>query len=211
MTDDDKVAAAEQAQNPDNEDGEVEASPEVHFEPVVKLEQLEEVKTFEEDEDVLFKIRAKLFRFDKPTNEWKERGTGDAKLLRHKVTSKIRMLMRRDKTHKICANHYSLVLYFLTLSQVTQDMKLTANVGSDRSWVYQVLADFAEGEARPETLAIRFGNSENAEKFKQEFIKCQALNHALENAESGNEAKAEDVLGEKEDSDDDEDDEETDL
>ncbi|KAJ3340760.1 Ran GTPase-binding protein yrb1 [Entophlyctis luteolus] len=200
MTDDDKVAAAEQAQNPDNEDGEVEASPEVHFEPVVKLEQLEEVKTFEEDEDVLFKIRAKLFRFDKPTNEWKERGTGDAKLLRHKVTSKIRMLMRRDKTHKICANHY-----------ITQDMKLTANVGSDRSWVYQVLADFAEGEARPETLAIRFGNSENAEKFKQEFIKCQALNHALENAESGNEAKAEDVLGEKEDSDDDEDDEETDL
>ena len=51
--------------------------------------------------------RAKMFRFDKSTNEWKERGTGDVKFLKHKVTAKIRLLMRRDKTHKICANHYS--------------------------------------------------------------------------------------------------------
>lgn len=34
---------------------EVEPSPDVHFEPVVKLEEVE-VKTFEEDEDVLFKM-----------------------------------------------------------------------------------------------------------------------------------------------------------
>ena len=34
---------------------EVEASPDVHFEPVVKLEAVE-VKTFEEDENVLFKM-----------------------------------------------------------------------------------------------------------------------------------------------------------
>ncbi|KAJ3311466.1 Ran GTPase-binding protein yrb1, partial [Blyttiomyces sp. JEL0837] len=81
---------------------EVEASPEVHFEPVVKLDQLDEVKTFEEDEEVLFKMRAKLFRFEKATNEWKERGTGDIKLLQHKTTRKIRVLMRRDKTLKIC-------------------------------------------------------------------------------------------------------------
>ncbi|KAJ3121912.1 hypothetical protein HK100_012185 [Physocladia obscura] len=94
-------------QTAEGDDGEVEASPEAHFEPVVKLEQLEEVKTFEEDEDILFKIRAKLFRFDKPNNEWKERRTGDVKLLQHKETKKIRVLMRWDKTHKICANHYN--------------------------------------------------------------------------------------------------------
>ena len=38
--------------------------------------------------------------------EWKERGTGEIKLLKHKETGKIRVLMRRDKTLKICANHY---------------------------------------------------------------------------------------------------------
>lgn len=51
--------------------------------------------------------RAKLFRFEKATNEWKERGTGDVRLLQHGETKKIRLVMRRDKTLKVCANHYS--------------------------------------------------------------------------------------------------------
>jgi Ran-binding protein 1 len=34
---------------------EVEASPDVHFEPVIKLEEVE-VKTMEENEDALFKM-----------------------------------------------------------------------------------------------------------------------------------------------------------
>lgn len=49
--------------------------------------------------------RAKLFRFFKESNEWKERGTGDVRLLQHKETKRIRLLMRRDKTLKVCANH----------------------------------------------------------------------------------------------------------
>ena len=51
--------------------------------------------------------RAKMFRFDKGANEWKERGTGDVKILQHKETKKVRVLMRRDKTMKVCANHLS--------------------------------------------------------------------------------------------------------
>lgn len=51
--------------------------------------------------------RAKLFRFEKATNEWKERGTGDVRLLQHGETKKIRLVMRRDKTLKVCANHLS--------------------------------------------------------------------------------------------------------
>jgi len=52
--------------------------------------------------------RAKLFRWAKEADppEWKERGTGDVKLLKHRKNSKIRLLMRRDKTFKTCANHY---------------------------------------------------------------------------------------------------------
>lgn len=55
----------------------------------------------------LFFSRAKLFRFEKATNEWKERGTGDVRLLQHAETKKIRLVMRRDKTLKVCANHLS--------------------------------------------------------------------------------------------------------
>lgn len=53
--------------------------------------------------------RAKLYRFASENDppEWKERGTGDVKLLKHKEKGTIRVLMRRDKTLKICANHHS--------------------------------------------------------------------------------------------------------
>ena len=59
-------------------------------------------------EIVLMNVRrAKLFRFVKTDLEWKERGTGDVRLLAHKQTGKVRLVMRRDKTLKVCANHLS--------------------------------------------------------------------------------------------------------
>jgi Ran-binding protein 1 len=109
-------------------------------------------------------MRAKLFRFDKTTSQWKERGTGDVKLLKHATTGKVRILMRRDKTHKICANHFLIA-----------ELKLTPNVGSDRSWVWVTPADMAEGEVRVEQLAIRFATPENANLFKEEFEKGQQI------------------------------------
>jgi len=139
----------------------LEAEPQVHFEPLVKLTEVK-VQTHEEDEDTLFKMRAKLFRFDTTEKQWKERGTGDVKFLKHRETGKIRLLMRREKTLKVCANHY-----------ISPAITLQENAGSDRSWVWTVM-DFAEEPATRETLAIRFANSENAQKFKQEFERCQS-------------------------------------
>ena len=52
-------------------------------------------------------MRAKLFKFVKESSEWKERGTGDVRLLKHLENNKTRLVMRRDKTLKVCANHYS--------------------------------------------------------------------------------------------------------
>jgi len=156
----------------------------------VKLEEVE-TKTFEEDEDVQFKMRAKLFRFDRDLKEWKERGTGDVKLLKNRDTKKIRLVMRRDKTLKVCANHL-----------VTAEMELSPNVGSDRSWVWSVVADFADGVPTGELLAIRFANSENAVQFKEHFEKAKAENVALlgeekSKSEEKNEKKAEEKAEKK--------------
>jgi len=141
-----------------------------HYEPVIRLTDKDqvEVKTHEEDEDVRFKMRAKLFRFDTSTSEWKERGTGDVRLLAHKTTGKVRLVMRRDKTFKVCANH-----------AITSEMNLQPNIGSDRSWVWKTLADMAEGEPSAETLAIRFANSDNAGQFKSAFEEAQKSNQQL--------------------------------
>ena len=100
----------------------------MHFEPVVKLVDEVAVTTNEEDESVEFKMypphlevcinmlssRAKLFRFAGDANEWKERGTGDVKFLKHKTTNKTRIVMRRDQTLKVCANHYSTIPIIMT-------------------------------------------------------------------------------------------------
>ena len=40
-------------------------------------------------------------------------------------------------------------------------MKLLPSAGSDRAWVWNVLADFADEEAKKEQLAIRFKNAES--------------------------------------------------
>ena len=40
-------------------------------------------------------------------------------------------------------------------------MRLQPNIGSDRSWVWKVHADYADGEPDSETLAIRFANAES--------------------------------------------------
>ncbi|KXL41529.1 hypothetical protein M433DRAFT_157334 [Acidomyces richmondensis BFW] len=163
-------AQADKAKAEGGEDDEVvpEEEADVHFEPVVHLTEKVETKTNEELEEQTFKMRAKLFKFDRESREWKERGTGDVRLLKHRENGKTRLVMRRDKTLKVCANHY-----------VVPDMKLSPNVGSDRSWVWNAAADVSEGEPEAQTLAIRFANPENANLFKEAFIKAQQENEKL--------------------------------
>ena len=48
----------------------------------------------EEDETRLFCERVKLYRMAGDSGEWKERGVGELKILRHNVTAKYRVLMR---------------------------------------------------------------------------------------------------------------------
>lgn len=155
---DDKVKTIE------NNAEDVVESPEIHFEPIVQLAPID-VKTMEENEEELVRLRAKLFRYvNSDSPEWKERGTGDVKLLRNKDCDQIRLVMRRDKTFKICANHY-----------ITKNMELKPSSGSDRAWVWSTLADFADEKTKPELLAIKFANSENAQLFKEKFEEAKKI------------------------------------
>ncbi|XP_062215925.1 ran-binding protein 1 homolog c-like [Phragmites australis] len=141
--------------------------------PIVKLEEVA-VTTGEEDEDVLLDMKAKLYRFDKEGNQWKERGTGTVKLLKHKETTKVRLVMRQAKTLKICANHL-----------VVATTKMQEHAGSDKSCVWHAL-DFADGELKEEMFAIRFGSVENCKKFKdtvEEIAEQQGKNEEKENEE----------------------------
>ncbi|KAJ3591688.1 hypothetical protein NHX12_006820 [Muraenolepis orangiensis] len=128
-----------------------------HFEPIVPLPDKIDVKTGEEEEQELFCNRAKLFRFEMETKEWKERGIGNIKILKHNTSGKVRFLMRREQVLKICANHY-----------INVDTLLKPNAGSDKSWVWNAI-DYADEQPKPEQLAIRFKTAEEAVLFKTKF------------------------------------------
>ena len=78
-----------------------------HYEPIITL-PLVELTDSEAHEETMLQLRAKLYRMDRSGDqpEWKERGTGDVKILRHKSKPMTRLLMRRDKTLKVCLNHF---------------------------------------------------------------------------------------------------------
>lgn len=135
--------------------------PDVDFKPVVNLPQIIDLKTGEEDEEKLFGERAKLFRYNTESKEWKERGVGEIKILFNRLTKRLRILMRREQVFKLCANHY-----------ITRDMKLQPMATSDRAWVWYA-NDFSEGELRQEKLAVKFKSPEVASAFKEAFEKHQ--------------------------------------
>ncbi|KAH0747940.1 hypothetical protein KY290_027172 [Solanum tuberosum] len=142
--------------------------------PIVRLEEVA-VSTGEENEDPLIDLKAKLYRFDKDGNQWKERGAGTVKLLKHKETGKVRLVMRQSKTLKICANH--LVLPTMTVQE---------HAGNEKSCVWHA-PDFADGELKDELFCIRFASIENCKSFMDMFQEV-AESQKKEESEDGSTA-----------------------
>nr|BBG12269.1 Ran binding protein RanBP1-2a [Nicotiana benthamiana] len=136
--------------------------------PIVKLEEVA-VSTGEENEDPIIDLKAKLYRFDKDGNQWKERGAGTVKLLKHKETGKVRLVMRQSKTLKICANH--LVLPTMTLQE---------HAGNEKSCLWHA-PDFADGELKDELFCLRFASIENCKSFMEMFQEVAESQKKVEN------------------------------
>jgi Ran-binding protein 1 len=143
------------------------------FEPVIHLKEVV-VDSGESNEEVLYKQRCALYRYA-PEGDvtggppiWKERGRGDAKLLKHKTTALVRIVLREDKTLKLRLNHI-----------VKPGITLSANPGSDRFWSWRT-ADWAEydilGAAKTDTFGIKFKTSEVANEFKTKWDEARELN-----------------------------------
>ncbi|KAG5883507.1 hypothetical protein JTB14_013934 [Gonioctena quinquepunctata] len=139
----------------------------IYFKPVIPLPDKVEIKTGEEEEEVLYCHRAKLFRFVE--GEWKERGLGDIKLLKRKDNGKLRVVMRREQVHKICLNHI-----------LTKDIEYLPK--DEKSWLFAA-ADFSEGEIAHEQFCVRFKTADIAQEFKK------AISDAVQGPAAGDQAK----------------------
>ena len=61
------------------------------YKPLVNLPEMKTI-TGEEHEEVMLELRSKFYRFD--DNQWKERGTGDLKILRNSASGLNRCTLR---------------------------------------------------------------------------------------------------------------------
>lgn len=125
-------------------------------------------------EEKLYGEKAMLYRFDKSSNDWKERGVGFIKILKNIETGRCRILMRRNQTFRVCANHF-----------ILPHMELKPHTGSDRALIWSA-NDYADGAESHDVLSVRFRTPEIAQEFKKAFEEARAINKAaLEKLEAG--------------------------
>jgi hypothetical protein len=101
------------------------------------------VTSGEENEEVLYSHRAKLYRY--ADKEWKERGLGDVKVLKNRANGFCRLLMRREQVLKICLNHY-----------LTADISFKPYSATDqKTWMWAA-KDYSDEEGpKEEKFALR--------------------------------------------------------
>lgn len=75
---------------------------------------------------------------------FKERGLGDVKILKNRTTGKTRILLRRERIHKLACNH------LLSPSMELKPMDNSNGV----AWMWHAV-DFSESESKQELFAIR--------------------------------------------------------
>lgn len=154
------------------------------FTPVVTLEKVD-TDAINKDLKEVYKQRCALYRFvpekgSEPAS-WKQRGKGDVKIVEDTKTGTMMMVMYQEKTFRLCLH-----------CAIHPDVELTANEGSDRSWVWRT-TDYANlespGTPIDETFAIMFRNSDFADAFKVEYEKWGKKNKKVQTT-SGTEEEA---------------------
>lgn len=137
---------ANQNDNNNDDENEVVQTEELVIENTCTMEPIV-IKTGEEDEDIQFEYRCKLFRLrDK---EYKERGLGSIKVLKHRTTGKGRLIMRRDAVGLVCLNCWDCT----KIERVRENQ------------VRWLGFDASDGEPEPNVFLVKFKTSEITDTF----------------------------------------------
>ena len=130
------VTTGGESQNESNADG-VEDGAEKH----AQLD-LAAVGPGEEDEEVVFTVKAKAISFDIANKSWASKGVGMLRVLKHRETAKSRLLMRQDPSGKIVLNAALLgtINYEYVLTKKVK-MAVATDAGKLSTWMIQTGKD----------------------------------------------------------------------
>lgn len=96
----------------------------------------------EEDEDILFSAKAKAMSFDASTKSWPSQGVGMLRVLKHRESSKTRILMRQDPSGKIVLNAALLgTLSYEYSKPKAVKMAVATDAGKLSTWMIRVGKD----------------------------------------------------------------------
>ena len=102
----------------------------------------------EEDEDVIFEVKAKASSFDASSKTWTGRGVGLFRVLKHRETSKARMVLRQE-----------------TIGKVILNAALLSAMKYDHAGNKAVKMAIASDSGKLETWMVRTGKDEDAQKL----------------------------------------------
>ncbi len=157
---------------------------------IVDLPQVT-IETGEKDEEEIFKARAKLYRWRE--EQWKERGVGDFRIIRNKVSGKYRAVLRQDQTLKIRC------LFYIH----GQGLCVLQKLKTAEKSLFWTCADFSEEKLSLDRFCIRLKTEEDVEAFSKAFNNALEENNKLSWATSGKtaEEKKEALVEEKKEKD----------
>lgn len=96
----------------------------------------------EEDEDVLFAVKAKAMSYDSATKTWPSKGVGVLRVLKHRETAKTRILMRQDPSGKIVLNAALLgTMKYEYVQSKTVKMAVATDQGKLSTWMLRTGKD----------------------------------------------------------------------
>lgn len=96
----------------------------------------------EEDEEMLFAVKARAMSYEAETKSWPSKGVGVLRVLRHRETSKTRILMRQDPSGKIVLNAALLgTMNYEYVKSKSVKMGVATDEGKLSSWIIRTGSD----------------------------------------------------------------------
>ncbi|KAK2142023.1 hypothetical protein LSH36_1004g00006, partial [Paralvinella palmiformis] len=123
---------------------------------------------FEQGNEKLFGEQGKLYVNNSESKEWKERGIGEIQILKDNTKATYRILMLREQSQKVCADHC-----------LTKNMKLLRMDGNKKSWCWFAEDFMNESELCIKQFSVRFKTEEVSSNFRKVFDECVAALSAI--------------------------------